>query len=176
MDRLIISKQLEQASGANYTVLTDGSGNPQYVLASTVVSDNETVTTISSSGGIATFTAEDGSETDFNVNEQTVAIPLVDGNSVVVNASYNIFTCVPSWLDGYTLEAAYSIFENASGGSSTLNINIQGIGTWNAAVGSEVSISQVLSAGAKINFETSATSGSPEGLTVMLRFVPTPVV
>lgn len=50
MGRLIISKQLEQAAGPNYTIQSDINGNLQFVLSSALVESNETVLSVTTDG------------------------------------------------------------------------------------------------------------------------------
>lgn len=172
MARIIVSKDLERATGQFYMLETDVNGDCQFVTSASVVAANETVTTLANNGdGTITHTSEDATVTNINVNEQTIALHLVNYNTVVVATTYEIFTVVPSWLNGYTLTSAY-VSWGATAGTGTFTVNLPSISTYSDSISGEISIGAAVATGQIISFQSSAISESPEGLTVLLRFVP----
>lgn len=102
MDRLIISKQLEQAVGANYTVETDGSGNLQFISSSTFVTSHQTSLVVTTDGN-STGVSQSGT------SDHTVDITLlstVGGNALSLG------------VDGGLYYAGAGSFDISDGGTS----------------------------------------------------------
>ena len=82
MTRLIISKQLEQAEGENYTVLTDSNGDQYYVLAATVIAASETDLVVTTDGTTTGVTQSGTSNHTVNIKLRST-----DANQALVIGS-----------------------------------------------------------------------------------------
>lgn len=113
MGRLIISKQLEKASGQNYLVQSDVNGDLQFVLASSVVTGNETTTSVTDNvNGTFSYSDENGGST-------TVKTPYGIHMTGTANAAEDTISSipflVPNFMNGKTIKRLNVYFESGAG-------------------------------------------------------------
>ena len=113
MGRLIISKQLEKPTGIGFIPHTDANGDLQFVAASSIVANNETVTTITDNAdGTFDYDDENGGST-------TVSIPYVAQLSKIENGVADTLEAmvfvVPPILDGKDITRFSAFFAQGSG-------------------------------------------------------------
>lgn len=113
MGRLIISKQLEKASGQYYLIQSDVNGDLQFATAASVVTGNETTTSVTDNrDGTFDFNDEAGGTT-------VVSIPYAVSMTGTANAATDSIATtafvVPNFLNGKTIARFNAYFEDGTG-------------------------------------------------------------
>lgn len=170
MQRIIISKQLERADSQDKIPLTDVNGDLQFEDAATIVTDNETVTSITdNSDGSFTYTNEAGTTTDFDNLPKVEFLTLVPWATTITTGIVDNFIVIHSALNGMTLDSVYTR-GGAIGGSATISVRKNGVSVATGALGASIAVGEVLTTGDVYSFEITVADGVADGASAALYF------